>query len=74
MGTRTHEARGPRETPHSGADQSRWWGWRRTRSEPTLAVGQADEVSTFSIEMAAAEGPADKLDLSAIVEPDPQRY
>ncbi len=35
MGTRTRQARGPREKPHGGADQARWWGWRRTRSEPT---------------------------------------
>ena len=27
------KARGPREKPHIGADQSWWWGWRRTRSE-----------------------------------------
>ena len=35
MGTRTRQARGPRETPHCGADRARRWGWRRTRSEPT---------------------------------------
>ena len=29
------EARGPQETPHSGADQVRRWGWRRTRAGPT---------------------------------------
>jgi hypothetical protein len=23
------------KTPHSGADRARWWGWRRTRMEPT---------------------------------------
>ncbi len=35
MGTRTRQARGPRETPHCGADRARRWGWRRTRPEPT---------------------------------------
>ena len=35
MGTRTRQARGPRETPHCEADRARRWGWRRTRSEPT---------------------------------------
>lgn len=35
MGTRTHKARGPQETPHYGADRVRRWGRRRTRSEPT---------------------------------------
>ncbi len=38
MGTRTRQARGPRETPHRGADQARRWGWRRTRSEPTIVA------------------------------------
>ncbi|MDE0204137.1 MAG: recombinase family protein [Rhodospirillaceae bacterium] len=41
--TRTRQARGPRETPHCGADRARRWGWRRTRSEPTrpVAIGLA---------------------------------
>ena len=44
MGTRTRQARGPRETPHCGADRARRWGWRRTRSEPTrpAAIGPAE--------------------------------
>jgi hypothetical protein len=29
------KARGPQEKPHCGADQARWWEWRRTRPEPT---------------------------------------
>lgn len=38
MGTRTRQARGPQETPHCGADRSRRWRWRRTRSEPTRSA------------------------------------
>lgn len=34
-------------------------------------VGQSGAVSTLLIKMAAAEGPADELDVSAIVERDP---
>jgi hypothetical protein len=41
MGTRTREARGPREKPHCGADRARWWEWRRTRSEPTRVRTQS---------------------------------
>ena len=32
------KARGPREKPHDEADRARWWGWRRTRPEPTRSA------------------------------------
>ncbi len=35
LGTRTHKARGPQETPHCGADQVRRWEWRRSRLGPS---------------------------------------
>jgi hypothetical protein len=55
MGTRTRKARGPRETPHCGADRARRWGWRRTRSEPTrsAAIGPAAWLGTSP----SCEGP-----------------
>ena len=51
MGTRTRQARGPRKTPHCGADRARWWGWRRTRSEPTkpAAIGPAAGVADLRL-------------------------
>ena len=43
------KARGPQETPHGGADQARWWGWRRTRLEPTrsTAISSTDRLTNI---------------------------
>jgi len=35
-------------------------------------VGHSGAVTTSLIELTAVDGPADELDLSAVVEPDPQ--
>lgn len=35
VGTRPHQARGLRETPHGEADRALWREWRQTRAEPT---------------------------------------
>ena len=43
------EARGPQETPHGGADQGRGWGWRRTRSEPTVRDYTPGEFTEYSM-------------------------
>ena len=47
LGTRTHEARGPPEMPHGGADQVWRWEWRRSRLGPSCRSKCSTEKRMF---------------------------